>query len=537
VTHAAAVVALLIVACTEPAIAASVEDEMRHIAANTTHGWTQNRLSTPELSARLDRGERLTITCASISQLAILRLRTRLGVDARLVGSVTLEEPDTFNDGHIMVEVANRARNRWELYDLDNNLQPVDAAGEPITIQQFVNARERRYRVLADDQLVDWTDRPDLRSRLGWIYEPGGLERFYDRILQTAVYYGIWVVDAAESVMPLVWRINEDFINVVEPSRVRALTGPPYQAPPVAQITVAASAQAFTDEPVAFDGSTSSDPDGTIVSYAWDFDGDGTFDETNATATTSRSYPTAGAFTVKLRVTDEHGHTHDATRSLTVRSRLPSAAFTATPAIAGKRQSVTFDGSAASDGDGRIAKHEWDLDGAGFVEGPATTSHSYATAGGIAVKLRVTDNDGRTAETTRIVTITNAAPTAALAASTATPGKGADVTFDAGGSADADGTVAGYAWDLDGDGSFETPGGATPSITHRYSAVGPVTARVRVTDDDGATAEASVDLTVAEPVQPPVSSSEPASASPAPTRTPAAAPALRPSGPPRPRRT
>ncbi|HEX2103200.1 MAG TPA: PKD domain-containing protein [Solirubrobacteraceae bacterium] len=280
---------------------------------------------------------------------------------------------------------------------------------------------------------------------------------------------------------------------------------------PQARLALPTPAQPFADETVSFDGSASSDPDGSIVSYAWDFDGNGTLDETSATATTAHAYPTAGTFTVRLRVTDNRGNTHDATRSIAVRSRVPTATIAPTPATVSKGQAVSFDGSGSSDADGTIVKFEWNLDGAGFVEGPATTSRSYAAAGPVTIGLRVTDNDGRTAEATRTVTVTNAAPVAAVTASSLTPANGADVTFDAGGSGDTDGgTISRYQWDLDGDGVFETDGGATPTITRSFTTPGGVTVRVRVTDDESATAVASVTLNVAPPPPPPPGPAPPA---------------------------
>lgn len=58
---------------------------------------------------------------------------------------------------------------------------------------------------------------------------------------------------------------------------------------------------------VAFKGSTSTDPDGTPLTYAWDFDGNGTTDST--TADVSHTYTTVGNFTARLTVTDGDGRT------------------------------------------------------------------------------------------------------------------------------------------------------------------------------------------------------------------------------------
>ena len=57
---------------------------------------------------------------------------------------------------------------------------------------------------------------------------------------------------------------------------------------------------------VSFSSAGSSDPDGTIASYAWDLDGDGAYDDSTAQSP-SFTYTTAGTYTVGLRVTDNLG--------------------------------------------------------------------------------------------------------------------------------------------------------------------------------------------------------------------------------------
>ena len=59
---------------------------------------------------------------------------------------------------------------------------------------------------------------------------------------------------------------------------------------------------------VAFDGSTSSDPDGQALTYAWDLDGDGAFDDSTAVRP-NFTYTETGTYTARLRVTDPGGLT------------------------------------------------------------------------------------------------------------------------------------------------------------------------------------------------------------------------------------
>ncbi len=270
--------------------------------------------------------------------------------------------------------------------------------------------------------------------------------------------------------------------------------------PPTASFTATPN-PAPTGTTVKFDGSGSKDPDGTIAKYEWDLDGNGSYEtSTGTTAATSRAYAAASVVTVGLRVTDNSGGTETTTRTVAIQNRPPTASFTATPSTALSGTAIAFNASASTDPDGTVTKYEWDLDGNGSYETDtgktATTSQTYATPGTRTVGLRVTDNESGTATTTRTVTIQNRTPTAAI---TATPNpvvSGSNVTFDASGSTDPDGTIAKYEWDLDGNGSYETNTGATGATGQAYATPGNRTVGVRVTDNSGGTATKTLTLTV-----------------------------------------
>ncbi len=183
--------------------------------------------------------------------------------------------------------------------------------------------------------------------------------------------------------------------------------------PPVAGLSVLPN-PAQVGQAVSFDGTSSSATDGSIVKYEWDLDGNGSFEaDTDTTATVTRSYPAPQSLSAKLRVTDSRGATDETTRSLRVNAA-PSASFTASPNPVQAGQFVSFDGEASNDPDGFIVKHEWDLDGNGSFEtdsgSTAGTFRAYMSPGTVTVKLRVTDGNGATGETTRSLQIDPAPP-------------------------------------------------------------------------------------------------------------------------------
>ena len=76
---------------------------------------------------------------------------------------------------------------------------------------------------------------------------------------------------------------------------------------------------------VAFDASASVDPEGSAMTYEWDFDGDGTFDATGATAT--HTYTELGLYNARLRVSDPQGKFGLTSRQISVGNQAPEVSL------------------------------------------------------------------------------------------------------------------------------------------------------------------------------------------------------------------
>ena len=106
---------------------------------------------------------------------------------------------------------------------------------------------------------------------------------------------------------------------------------------------------------VAFDGTASSDPDGDALTYAWDLDGDGAFDDGN-TATAGYTYTQPGTYTATLQVTDPSGASGTASVTISAGNTPPTAVIdTPAPARTWKVGDViTFSGHATDPQQGTL---------------------------------------------------------------------------------------------------------------------------------------------------------------------------------------
>lgn len=241
---------------------------------------------------------------------------------------------------------------------------------------------------------------------------------------------------------------------------------------PIARIQAPEAAQ--RGDVITFDGSGSSDPDGTIVEYEWTING-----TEFVTETVEWSVSTDAPVLARLRVTD-NARTSNSTASAEHRVRVNRAPI----AEAGNDKHVspnrpaTFLGERSSDPDGQIVSYEWIFPGNIRRDG-ARVEQGIAEPGWHTVYLEVTDDEGALGRDSLLVRV-NHPPVPVVTGDLQLEGR--TVTLSAGNSYDLDddGEIIRYEWAM-GDGTTLIG----PDITHTYRRDGTFTATLTIADNSG----------------------------------------------------
>lgn len=142
-------------------------------------------------------------------------------------------------------------------------------------------------------------------------------------------------------------------------------------------------------EAVTFTSSVS-DPQGSALTYSWDF-GDGA---TAGTPAASHGWTTEGAFTARLNVTNAFGRSSAATIVVTVTALAPTVpTITIQPAQAKQGDPIAFT-AASTDPQGSPLSYQWTFGDGGTAAG-SNVSRSYAANGTYAVQVRATNSYGK----------------------------------------------------------------------------------------------------------------------------------------------
>jgi len=221
---------------------------------------------------------------------------------------------------------------------------------------------------------------------------------------------------------------------------------------------------------VEFDASQSTDPDGSIETYAWEVDGQG-FEEGKETF--SHTFDKVGSYTVTLRVTNANGDSNVAEIEITASlGDVPLPVIDVLNSEDNKfyiDKTYTFDASATTSPGGSIKSYEWDFGDGSSKARTRTAQHSFNDAGNYNVILTVVDEAGVEAQRELPIKV-DIAPSTPEAVMITNPAKeNADdnfiegtvpfeVNFDATSSTDPDDDIIDYQWDFDGDGAYDAAG-------------------------------------------------------------------------------
>jgi PKD repeat protein len=175
----------------------------------------------------------------------------------------------------------------------------------------------------------------------------------------------------------------------------------PPNGTPVPSFTYAPSTP-ISKASVTFDASLSTDSDGRIVSYTWNF-GDGS---QGSGQVVKHEFSTMGTYTVTLTVTDDRSQSASLSKNVSVLGTTdPKADFVISPSSPIVGDKVFFNAALSSAAVGRtIVRYDWDY-GSGRQDTGQLVWQVYTLPGTYTVVLTVTDDAGNKGSTSKTVTV------------------------------------------------------------------------------------------------------------------------------------
>ena len=270
---------------------------------------------------------------------------------------------------------------------------------------------------------------------------------------------------------------------------------PPSQ-PPLAEFSYT-PADPVKGEAIAFDASASTDPDGTIQSWEWDF-GDGSEGREEMI---THTYSGTGQYRVQLKVFDNRGSSGTASQTVTVAEIIEEEPNSPPVADAGEDQAiesdevegveVKLDASGSSDPDGDPLTYNWIWEsGSASGVNPAVILNPGTTI----ITLEVSDGELTATDELSVTIMRKPAPepsptptidkpvypSAKFTYTPREPIAGEAIAFDGSGSVDPNDSFVSYEWRF-GDGY--TASGETAS--HKYEDPGIFTVSLFIRDAEG----------------------------------------------------
>lgn len=160
---------------------------------------------------------------------------------------------------------------------------------------------------------------------------------------------------------------------------------------------------------IEFDASQSVSKGNRIVTYEWDFDGDGEYDVIEfGNPKSSFVYEDSGWVFPTVRITDDRGQSAVESSMIYVNA-LPEVVFDGSPLEGNSPLTVNFDASQSFDPDGETLTFSWDFNGDGVFDAvtgsEGQAQYFYALPGDYNATVRVTDSDGGSSTASVMVVI------------------------------------------------------------------------------------------------------------------------------------
>lgn len=259
---------------------------------------------------------------------------------------------------------------------------------------------------------------------------------------------------------------------------------------------------------ISFDASSSSDPNGAVLTFEWDFNGDGVFDnsaESQPALTWSElssfGIDNDGTHSVRVRVSDPNGIASEAVATIIVDNVPPEIVDLAIVESQPRAARYVLTATATDVNDELL--HTWDFGDGSPLQSGAEVEHVFALPGTYTVTVTVDDGDGGVATRAQAVVVEEVVP-APSAGGPYEIVEGGAFTLDASGSVDPNGDPLTAAWDLNNDGVFGDATGLTPTVSWDQLASlnspanddGSYDIQVEITDSEGNSATATAALSV-----------------------------------------
>ena len=234
--------------------------------------------------------------------------------------------------------------------------------------------------------------------------------------------------------------------------------------------------------------STSTTTAGNIVSWNWDLDNDGGFDDATG-ASINGILPSSGSFPVGLEVTTDLAETATVYQNVVV-NPFPNASFVANDVCKGVPTTLTNTSTIAS---GSNVSWNWDLDNDGFFDDATgqVVSYDFQNSGTYTAGLQVISNLGCVSQVYGTVTV-NPLPNATFTFENVCIG---DITSFTATANVTSGSVTGYSWDFNDDNVFGDETGAETEF--EFLSAGFYAVTLEVTTDEGCTSQATDFVTIA----------------------------------------